>query len=84
MRVTDGEERNAHGAQLCQKVVGNRFAAHFHHRTPQTSRCRAMAPTSSDYLAVLKASFDYDPQSEDEIAIKEDQLLLLIQKVDDE
>lgn len=36
------------------------------------------------YLAVLKASYDYQPQSEDEIEIKEDQLLLLLDKVDDE
>lgn len=40
------------------------------------------APTS--YLAVLKASYDYEPQSEDEIAIKEDQILLLIERTDDE
>ena len=36
------------------------------------------------YLQVLKASYDYDPQSEDEIAIKEDQLLFLIERTDDE
>jgi hypothetical protein len=38
------------------------------------------------YLAVLKAAYDYDPQpeAEDEIAIKENQLLLLLEKVDDE
>lgn len=36
------------------------------------------------YLAVLKASYDYAPQSDDEIAIKEEQLLLLVEKVDDE
>ncbi|KAH9483050.1 Actin cytoskeleton-regulatory complex protein SLA1 [Psilocybe cubensis] len=36
------------------------------------------------YLAILKASYDYTPQSDDEIAIKEDQLLLLVEKVDDE
>lgn len=36
------------------------------------------------YLAVIKASYDYDPQSEDEIAIKEDQLLFLIGRVDEE
>ncbi|KAF8165375.1 hypothetical protein B0H34DRAFT_793770 [Crassisporium funariophilum] len=43
--------------------------------------------TSEDaemYLAVLTASYDYTPQSEDEIAIKEDQLLLLTEKVDKE
>ena len=36
------------------------------------------------YLAILKASYDYEPQSEDEIAIKEDQLLFLIERVDEE
>jgi hypothetical protein len=36
------------------------------------------------YLAILKASYNYEPQSEDEIAIKEDQLLFLIERVDEE
>lgn len=36
------------------------------------------------YIAILKASYDYEPQSDDEISIKEDQLLLLIEKVDNE
>ena len=40
------------------------------------------APTS--YLAVLKASYDYEPQGEDEIAIKEDQVIYLIERTDDE
>lgn len=37
------------------------------------------------YLAVLKASFDYDPQedAEDELPIKENQLLFLIERVDE-
>lgn len=43
-----------------------------------------MATESEEYLAVLKASYDYDPQSEDEIAITENQLLFLLQRVDDE
>lgn len=43
-----------------------------------------MATGSDEYLAVLKASYDYEPQSEDEIAIKEDQLLFLLERVDDE
>ncbi|KAF4574647.1 cytoskeletal protein binding protein [Pleurotus pulmonarius] len=38
-----------------------------------------------EYLAVLKASYDYVPQTdEDEIAIKENQILFLIEKVDDD
>ena len=43
-----------------------------------------MSDAPEEYIAVLKASFDYSPQSEDEIEIKEDQLLLLIEKTDDE
>lgn len=43
-----------------------------------------MATESDEYLAVLKASYDYQPQSDDEIAIKEDQLLLLKERVDEE
>ncbi|KAH8105008.1 hypothetical protein DFH11DRAFT_1883080 [Phellopilus nigrolimitatus] len=42
-----------------------------------------MAPPTS-YLAVLKASYDYEPQSEDEIAIKEDQILFLIERTDED
>lgn len=38
----------------------------------------------NEYLAVLKATYDYEPQSEDEIAIKENQLLFLLDKSDDE
>jgi hypothetical protein len=36
------------------------------------------------YLAILKASYDYIPQSDDEIAIKQDQHILLVEKVDEE
>ena len=43
-----------------------------------------MAAEPEEYLAVLKASYDYEPQSNDEIAIREDQLLLLKQRVDEE
>ena len=39
---------------------------------------------STPYLAVLKAAYDYEPTSEDEIAIKEDQILFLIERTDDE
>ncbi len=48
------------------------------------SAVRARMPSTSEYLAVLKASYDYEPQSEDEIAIKEDQVLLLVERVDEE
>ena len=40
--------------------------------------------SDEQYIAVLKASYDYVPQSTDEIEIKEDQLLLLFEKTDDE
>ena len=36
------------------------------------------------YLAVLKASYDYEPRSEEEIEIKEDQLLFLLERTDEE
>ncbi|CAK5275563.1 unnamed protein product [Mycena citricolor] len=40
--------------------------------------------TEHHYLAVLKASYDYEPDAgaEDEIAIKENQILLLVARVD--
>ena len=43
-----------------------------------------MSDDPEEYIAVLKASFDYTPQSDEEIEIKEDQLLLLLEKTDDE
>jgi actin cytoskeleton-regulatory complex protein SLA1 len=43
-----------------------------------------MATEPEEYLAVLKASYDYTPQSEDEIAMEENQLLFLLQRVDEE
>ncbi|KXN90257.1 Actin cytoskeleton-regulatory complex protein SLA1 [Leucoagaricus sp. SymC.cos] len=41
-------------------------------------------PDPERYLAVLKASYDYEPQSDDEIAIKENQILFLIERTDDD
>lgn len=45
-----------------------------------------MAVEQDTYLAVLKASYDYDPaaDAEDEIAIKENQLLFLLERTDEE
>ncbi|KIJ70021.1 hypothetical protein HYDPIDRAFT_77892 [Hydnomerulius pinastri MD-312] len=43
-----------------------------------------MAEHGEEYLAVLKASYDYEPQSEDEIAIKENQIVFLLEKTDDD
>ncbi|KAG6817462.1 hypothetical protein H0H87_008630 [Tephrocybe sp. NHM501043] len=43
-----------------------------------------MSDEHEEYLAVLKASYDYQPQSEDEIAITEDQILFLKERVDED
>ena len=45
-----------------------------------------MPDDPESYLAVLKATYDYEPQpdAEDELAIKENQVLFLIERVDDE
>ena len=45
-----------------------------------------MAAEQETYLAVLKASYDYEPQpdAEDELPIKENQLLFLLERTDDE
>ena len=45
-----------------------------------------MAAEHVAYLTVLKASYDYEPQpdAEDEIAIKENQLLFLLERTDEE
>lgn len=53
---------------------------------PNTQRPTLRMAEDEKYLAVLKASYDYDPQpdAEDELAIKEDQLLFLLEKVDEE
>ena len=42
-----------------------------------------MAATAH-YLGVLKALYDYNADSEDEISVKEDQILFLIERTDDE
>lgn len=36
------------------------------------------------YIAIVKALYDYEPSSEDELAIKEEQVLFLVEKTDDE
>ena len=45
-----------------------------------------MSDDPETYLAVLKATYDYEPQpdADDELAIKEDQVLFLVERVDDE
>ncbi|KAH7887775.1 hypothetical protein F5I97DRAFT_1935845 [Phlebopus sp. FC_14] len=43
-----------------------------------------MTEHGEEYLAVLKVAYDYEPQSEDEITIKENQLLFLLEKTDDD
>lgn len=39
---------------------------------------------SDEYLAVLQASYDYDAQGEDEIPIKENQIVFLLERTDEE
>jgi actin cytoskeleton-regulatory complex protein SLA1 len=36
------------------------------------------------YLAVLKALYDYEATSDDEVSIKEEQVLFLLERTDDE
>ena len=36
------------------------------------------------YIAVLKAVYDYEPTAEDEVSLKEDQILFLVERTDDE
>ncbi|KAL4075896.1 hypothetical protein J3A83DRAFT_4223634 [Scleroderma citrinum] len=43
-----------------------------------------MAAPAEEYLAVLRAAYDYNPQSEDEVAIKESQIVFLLEKTDDD
>lgn len=45
-----------------------------------------MASEPEEYLAVLKAAYDYEPQpdAEEELAITENQLLLLLERTDEE
>lgn len=45
-----------------------------------------MSSEPEEYLAVLKAAYDYEPQAdaEDELAVKENQLLFLLERTDDE
>ncbi|KAI6035342.1 hypothetical protein F5J12DRAFT_902166 [Pisolithus orientalis] len=43
-----------------------------------------MAESVEEYLAVLKVAYDYEPQSEDEVAIKENQIVFLLEKTDDD
>jgi hypothetical protein len=43
-----------------------------------------MAAGSEDYLAVLKASYSYEKQGDDEVTMEEGQLLLLVERPDAE
>lgn len=54
------------------------------HTSPLDLDSTAMTSEHRPYLAVLKALYDYEPTSEDEVAIKEGQVLFLIEKTDDE
>lgn len=39
---------------------------------------------TNDYIGVLKASYKYEAQGDDEISIEEDQLLFLLDNSDEE
>jgi hypothetical protein len=60
--------------------------------TPERAACLPLSTNSQQqmsaqpdkYLAVLKASYDYTPQSDDEIQISENQILYLVERVDEE
>ncbi|KIY50088.1 SHD1-domain-containing protein, partial [Fistulina hepatica ATCC 64428] len=58
----------------------------FHADYDRKQRFSISSSTVDQYLAVLKASYDYQPQpgADDEIAIKEDPLLFLVERVDDD
>jgi hypothetical protein len=43
-----------------------------------------MGAEPNDYLAVLKAVYDYEPQSDDEIALTEDQVVFLLERCYDD
>ncbi|KAI0032388.1 hypothetical protein K488DRAFT_50036 [Vararia minispora EC-137] len=43
-----------------------------------------MSTTAEVYLAVLKASYDYEPQSDDEVKVTESQILFLLERTDDD
>lgn len=52
---------------------------------PAIATSPSLPSMSNSYLAVLKALYNYEtPQSEEELAIKEDQILFLLEKVDEE
>jgi len=59
-------------------------------RLPHTARdtfpliLRRAVAMGKDYLGVFKASYDYVSQSDDEVSIKEDQILFLVERVDEE
>jgi len=42
------------------------------------------ADQPGQYLAVLKAVYDYEATSEEEVSMKEDQILFLLERTDDE
>ncbi|KIJ56862.1 hypothetical protein M422DRAFT_62777 [Sphaerobolus stellatus SS14] len=42
------------------------------------------AAQHEQYIAVLKAIYDYEPSAEDEVSLKEDQVVFLLERVDDE
>lgn len=77
-------------APVCDHTVRAAEGLPEHHNLPippaRTSLLLSMTAEQEPYLAVLKASYDYEPQpdAEDELAIKENQLLFLLERTDEE
>lgn len=71
--------------ERCLKV-GDRDGGSDHDRDLKPDTSLHMPDDPETYLAVLKAAYDYEPQpdAEDELTIKEHQILFLIERVDDE
>lgn len=81
-----GTKEKAVGLSLL--MVGDKRASDLRVNSCHRSDLSPLDPMSiqvpDQYLAILKASYDYTPQSDDEIAIKLDQRLLLVERVDEE
>jgi SH3 domain len=43
-----------------------------------------MTGEHEEYIAIVKALYDYEPSSEDELAMNEGQILFLVEKTDEE
>ena len=85
IKCTSGRSRASPCTAALAEQVGQRHSHNCTISIPLLALCGStMAEDADEYLAVLKASYDYEPQSDEEIAIKEDQLLFLLHKTDEE